>query len=144
MTMPATAIRTRSAAVATREGTNDINAFQPAVIVLEVHSAVRCCSAPRIPWMSGKQGLDLDLSAHGGIIPSLHIPVDVRRRTALKIRPDDQISRLELRPCDVVEHQVERTLEQFGDVQVGLVLLSLIHISEPTRLGMISYAVFCL
>src|SRR5450756_3020632 len=30
--------------------------------------------------------------------------------------------------------------------RVGLVvqLLSLIHISEPTRLGMISYAVFCL
>ena len=26
----------------------------------------------------------------------------------------------------------------------GLVDLSLIHISEPTRLGMISYAVFCL
>ena len=25
-----------------------------------------------------------------------------------------------------------------------LLLLSLIHISEPTRLGMISYAVFCL
>src|SRR5659263_100903 len=27
---------------------------------------------------------------------------------------------------------------------VGVVILSLIHISEPTRLGMISYAVFCL
>ena len=27
---------------------------------------------------------------------------------------------------------------------VGELLLSLIHISEPTRLGMISYAVFCL
>ena len=27
---------------------------------------------------------------------------------------------------------------------VTLVSLSLIHISEPTRLGMISYAVFCL
>src|SRR5450756_767006 len=26
----------------------------------------------------------------------------------------------------------------------GIALLSLIHISEPTRLGMISYAVFCL
>ena len=26
----------------------------------------------------------------------------------------------------------------------GLITLSLIHISEPTRLGMISYAVFCL
>ncbi|CZR96594.1 hypothetical protein CDFC105_61386 [Clostridioides difficile] len=25
-----------------------------------------------------------------------------------------------------------------------IILLSLIHISEPTRLGMISYAVFCL
>src|SRR5450756_2664769 len=29
-------------------------------------------------------------------------------------------------------------------VSVVLSLLSLIHISEPTRLGMISYAVFCL
>src|SRR5450756_3092475 len=28
--------------------------------------------------------------------------------------------------------------------RVGLLDLSLIHISEPTRLGMISYAVFCL
>src|SRR5450756_84866 len=28
--------------------------------------------------------------------------------------------------------------------QAALVELSLIHISEPTRLGMISYAVFCL
>src|SRR5665648_1146603 len=27
---------------------------------------------------------------------------------------------------------------------VGMAMLSLIHISEPTRLGMISYAVFCL
>src|SRR5665648_430138 len=30
------------------------------------------------------------------------------------------------------------------DAQEGLGMLSLIHISEPTRLGMISYAVFCL
>src|SRR5450756_2055013 len=30
--------------------------------------------------------------------------------------------------------------QKYGDAQV----LSLIHISEPTRLGMISYAVFCL
>src|SRR5450756_2836844 len=28
--------------------------------------------------------------------------------------------------------------------QVHFLILSLIHISEPTRLGMISYAVFCL
>src|SRR5659263_45801 len=29
-------------------------------------------------------------------------------------------------------------------IDEAMVLLSLIHISEPTRLGMISYAVFCL
>ena len=32
-----------------------------------------------------------------------------------------------------------------GDIDIAsLMPLSLIHISEPTRLGMISYAVFCL
>src|SRR5450756_2954298 len=32
----------------------------------------------------------------------------------------------------------------FGHHTKSTVILSLIHISEPTRLGMISYAVFCL
>ena len=32
----------------------------------------------------------------------------------------------------------------FPEYKFTLVYLSLIHISEPTRLGMISYAVFCL
>ena len=36
-----------------------------------------------------------------------------------------------------------RTGDLFEDLQ-HLLGLSLIHISEPTRLGMISYAVFCL
>src|SRR5450756_721762 len=31
-----------------------------------------------------------------------------------------------------------------GGITAALPVLSLIHISEPTRLGMISYAVFCL
>ena len=35
------------------------------------------------------------------------------------------------------------TYQQYGSVEAALAL-SLIHISEPTRLGMISYAVFCL
>src|SRR5450756_2940684 len=37
-------------------------------------------------------------------------------------------------------------LGSVGDARVpsGVLELSLIHISEPTRLGMISYAVFCL
>src|SRR5450756_196457 len=36
-----------------------------------------------------------------------------------------------------------RARESYGDLLMGQ-NLSLIHISEPTRLGMISYAVFCL
>ena len=38
------------------------------------------------------------------------------------------------------------SLERLADLVLDLemALLSLIHISEPTRLGMISYAVFCL
>src|SRR5665648_682487 len=39
------------------------------------------------------------------------------------------------------EKLIYRHPHVFGDVDVEL---SLIHISEPTRLGMISYAVFCL
>src|SRR5665648_336676 len=38
----------------------------------------------------------------------------------------------------------EITLDHIGDFIATYDTLSLIHISEPTRLGMISYAVFCL
>src|SRR5450756_2570578 len=40
-------------------------------------------------------------------------------------------------PCDQIS-------AQWGAQRIKGVSLSLIHISEPTRLGMISYAVFCL
>ena len=52
---------------------------------------------------------------------------------------------------EVVEQSVTRVLEQQLNGLEGVESisstsrqLSLIHISEPTRLGMISYAVFCL
>ena len=38
----------------------------------------------------------------------------------------------------------DQTWEEMMMGFFSLVVLSLIHISEPTRLGMISYAVFCL
>src|SRR5450756_2958402 len=38
----------------------------------------------------------------------------------------------------------KQTKAQIGEKVGALLELSLIHISEPTRLGMISYAVFCL
>src|SRR5665648_718149 len=40
------------------------------------------------------------------------------------------------------EKQIHRTLETKYRAGIFAVSLSLIHISEPTRLGMISYAVF--
>src|SRR5450759_1506111 len=43
---------------------------------------------------------------------------------------------------DLVDHLRGVAFDQAGGATV--LLLSLIHISEPTRLGMISYAVFCL
>ena len=47
--------------------------------------------------------------------------------------------------ADAVPQLPERCLSrQAGIVRYCLKYLSLIHISEPTRLGMISYAVFCL
>ena len=44
---------------------------------------------------------------------------------------------------DSLLQEVETYYEDF-DPDYEAYLLSLIHISEPTRLGMISYAVFCL
>src|SRR5450756_2730671 len=44
-----------------------------------------------------------------------------------------------------IAHQGNRVREHIGLVSEKMIMyLSLIHISEPTRLGMISYAVFCL
>src|SRR5450756_597290 len=40
--------------------------------------------------------------------------------------------------------QIEETTSDYDKEKLQERLLSLIHISEPTRLGMISYAVFCL
>src|SRR5450756_2973508 len=45
-------------------------------------------------------------------------------------------------PMTALEEQF--FVDPFNVFLVALTALSLIHISEPTRLGMISYAVFCL
>src|SRR5450759_485810 len=54
--------------------------------------------------------------------------------------PEKAFVRTEQRldPADHLDDQVEKLYFQI------VPCLSLIHISEPTRLGMISYAVFCL
>src|SRR5450756_3138218 len=45
---------------------------------------------------------------------------------------------------DKARQGAPRQLQEPGRVHPAVLGLSLIHISEPTRLGMISYAVFCL
>ena len=55
-----------------------------------------------------------------------------------------QVQRLEPAHYAAIHRRLEQALAD-GALGVSLGLgLSLIHISEPTRLGMISYAVFCL
>src|SRR5450756_1320918 len=45
---------------------------------------------------------------------------------------------------DAIQITLHRRLQTLGVSAAQVYKLSLIHISEPTRLGMISYAVFCL
>src|SRR5450756_3009790 len=53
------------------------------------------------------------------------------------VRPDEGLSRAAAREL------AEETRLTVGAAHLEQLALSLIHISEPTRLGMISYAVFC-
>src|SRR5450756_2156124 len=63
----------------------------------------------------------------------------------------DRITEFRPIPRNLFMQETERRIGELGASYVALVVrdmlvhhLSLIHISEPTRLGMISYAVFCL
>src|SRR5450759_359248 len=47
-------------------------------------------------------------------------------------------------PMDVAGNPTAIAVRVFAVLKPEILFLSLIHISEPTRLGMISYAVFCL
>src|SRR5450756_602392 len=68
---------------------------------------------------------------------ALHRAGDHRRRAA---RPQSRRSRANSRVADRGHHHAA----VHHQYRLSHVDLSLIHISEPTRLGMISYAVFCL
>src|SRR5665648_1218177 len=70
------------------------------------------------------------------------------RRAALVVDEVEDVVEMDdrtMRAVPGLHPLAERALGMFSDGDGLLtVLLSLIHISEPTRLGMISYAVFCL
>ena len=57
---------------------------------------------------------------------------------------EETVGAEEARLVDVVAREPARILVEVTGAVATALGLSLIHISEPTRLGMISYAVFCL
>src|SRR5665648_1015001 len=60
-------------------------------------------------------------------------------QTYLSVKPGDQFAENGLEASKVVREWLDQPNRYIVNI-----VLSLIHISEPTRLGMISYAVFCL
>ena len=63
----------------------------------------------------------------------------IKRRTIRRFKPEKV-------PLELLKKSVNagRLAPSAANLQPLEYILSLIHISEPTRLGMISYAVFCL
>src|SRR5450756_2726075 len=105
---------------------------------------------------SGGAGIQADLktfAAHG--VYGMSVIVSVVAENTFRV-----IDMQDITP-ELIEKQIDAVFEDIGvdAVKVGMLshsccmeaverklreYLSLIHISEPTRLGMISYAVFCL
>src|SRR5450756_1099197 len=63
------------------------------------------------------------------------------RFVCLQCNVEEDIPEEVVEYCDAMDDGDLEVLPRFSCEKCGL---SLIHISEPTRLGMISYAVFCL
>src|SRR5450756_3081171 len=62
-----------------------------------------------------------------------------------EIKQTDVPLSVKVRSGVVSDVELARTIDKAGADVIHIdMMLSLIHISEPTRLGMISYAVFCL
>src|SRR5450756_1255525 len=81
---------------------------------------------------------------HGGTFILRIEDTDVERSTPEAVQAIlDGMSWLNLDYDEGPFYQTQR-MERYKEVIRQMLDLSLIHISEPTRLGMISYAVFCL
>src|SRR5450756_1084093 len=105
-----------------------------------------------------RSALEAEIAQHG--IQHLHQQLaQVDAETAARRRPTDtqriqramEIYRITGQPMSTLIGQQQSTELPYRIIPIALVPsdravlhLSLIHISEPTRLGMISYAVFCL
>src|SRR5450756_822947 len=89
------------------------------------------------PWSVG--AVEFDEAAK-----VLTVPVDFKPGTRFKVSGHEGLHSVHDTVVKTYRHLNFFQHECHLQVRTPRVKLSLIHISEPTRLGMISYAVFCL
>src|SRR5450759_3181495 len=106
------------------------------------------------PGHLGLFGYDpLEFEVGRGVIEALGLGIDLKpgdvcaranfaTLDAKGIVTDRRAGRIPTETCEKLVALLTAKIKKIGDTQV--IILSLIHISEPTRLGMSSYAVFCL
>src|SRR5450756_2538722 len=97
-----------------------------------------------INFLNHELGCSLDMSAAIGIKPMTERCSKRLIRMALKHAVQHQRASVTLMHKGNIMKYTEGAFQTWGYEVAAELPLSLIHISEPTRLGMISYAVFCL
>src|SRR5450756_2225589 len=107
---------------------------------------------PRTQFQQAVENVQATASRMGGLVEdAIRNAVQAllnrdRGQATAVIKGDEQINKLHLQLREEVFSVIATQAPVARDLRLllGLQYLSLIHISEPTRLGMISYAVFCL
>src|SRR5450756_2898813 len=108
-----------------------------------------CCPGTRFSTLLNllrDQGTHRPCICYQHHMPTIDRPRHIQRSTKSSFRSSDPMPWFSLRSClQLLEtsHKVSRPGSS-ARWHIAGHCLSLIHISEPTRLGMISYAVFCL
>src|SRR5450756_2852459 len=97
-----------------------------------------------LPGLSPVCGKTVVAKFDGGLLSS-DAGILVLREVEQRLRVADRLAAcmVDRRAPELITHPLAEII-RFRLLMIGAGYLSLIHISEPTRLGMISYAVFCL
>ena len=112
--------------------------------ILYLHAGAEMYGADKV-LLELIKGLDKDAFEVHVILPNDGVLVDALGKVGAKVKVIDYpiLRRKYFNPKGILEYfgSYNRYSKQIAKYAKDL---SLIHISEPTRLGMISYAVFCL
>src|SRR5665648_581852 len=108
---------------------------------------MRCVISTRCHFLSVVLIMALLLVSFAYVIPSVFAAQDddvVIAGVPANFPPQYQVDAKTGKPYGFAIDVMDEVARRSGIKVRYVVYLSLIHISEPTRLGMISYAVFCL